>query len=289
MKKLVFMGVVSLGLVGCQSTIMGEGVDQTVSFNGGGERQFTFIKYAGEYNVNNEDIRSALSRGLKRASKLPASKNRTIDGGKGSDLYITEGVEVYTTSSKPNEIFVAHVDNLNDMKDEQIASFKYQVEDMGDNYAVSMTCPNEYRDVAKYRGGLLTSDSFFKPGDAEMNFKAICSDAQPVINKTLYIKGEVNTEYSSEDVFANYKRLLDSSNYSASEVAAYDIEKAELFRIVEGDLYTNVAISVFPYRGGSKTLYSFKYEFEIDGEGNSTYNDNVIKAIKQRIVDIAND
>ena len=71
----------------------------------------------------------------------------------------------------------------------------------------------------------------------------------PAIRSVEYVKGEIDSKFPSESVFANFSRLLrPQSDLKKQEVKAFDIKKAEVFAISIPQLDTTLALSVFPYR-----------------------------------------
>ena len=70
---------------------------------------------------------------------------------------------------------------------------------------------------------------------------------------------------------------------------AYDIEKAKLFTLSQGKTDIELALSVFPYRSGSKVIYGFNYPYALLGNGTTTFKPDDISAIEKTIASIAND
>ncbi|MEJ2756774.1 MAG: hypothetical protein P8104_13380 [Gammaproteobacteria bacterium] len=165
------------------------------------------------------------------------------------------------------------------------ATYALAISETPSNYHVQMTCPTDFDDFRS-----LGMQPHFSTEKVVKNFVAICDNASPVVKKVEYVKGEIDSRFSSDDVFANFSRVLRENNgYSNEEVKAFDIEKASIFELTTEHLDTTLAVSVFPYRGGSKTIYSFMYPFTANSQGETTYNHNVVRRVKQRIEEIVRD
>lgn len=282
MKRFIFFAAVLVGLAGC-ATVMGKKVDTTVAFQGGGTKSFTFAKQVGSTLITEREIQQAFVSAFKSASLYKLVHTYRYDSG--GTRY--RGVQVKQVA---NGIEVAHLDNYESLVDSRKATYALSISETPSSYRVQMACPAEYNDFGTFRGGALETKSYISAEQAIENFVAICTNAKPTVKKVEYVKGEINSRFSSDDVFANFSRLLrEKSRYSSAEVKAFDIEKASIFELSTGQLDTTLALSVFPYRGGSKTIYSFKYPFTADYQGLTTYDQNVVRRAKQRIEAIAND
>jgi hypothetical protein len=122
------------------------------------------------------------------------------------------------------------------------------------------------------------------------NFVTICEKSAPAIQSVEYVKGEIDSKFGSESVFANFSRILRlRSDLKNEEVKAFDIEKAEVFVLSTPQLDTTLALSVFPYRGGAKALYSIKYPYTVRADGTTSYDPAVIAQAQKRIEAVAND
>ena len=263
-------------MTGC-STIMGKAVDQDVPFDGVGVRVFSFKK-TGE--IDKLSINNALVSSFEKASVLPEIYNYYGNNGE----MVTKGVGVNTVGE---DIKVTHYNNFDPLYDEKSAVYKVSIEEDVQDYKVTVNCPSIYHDRAMFRGGLTKE---FIPGIyAVKNFNKICENAAPLVKKSTWIKGDFNSKYKSEDVFSNFSRLLNKVS-DRDKVKGFDIEKAEVFNLsITNDKKTKLALSVYPYRGGSKVVYAFLYEYSSDSSGNTSYKQSEINSAKKKIVNIAND
>lgn len=274
---LLVLTVGSVGVLSGCSSILGTSVNHNVSFDGGGSRTFIFNKSG---DITPSSIKKSLASSFENASDIHKIRYSYSDSG---NRY-TKGVEA---SVSDNSIIVKHYDNFSSLYDEKSAVYDVSITENKNNYKVIVQCPSVYHDRAKFRGGI---GKEYIPGDiAAKNFNVICNEAKPVIDSSLWVEGEFNSKYKSEDVFSNYSRLL-SKVKNRKEVKGYDIEKAEVFKFnMSEDSETNLALTVYPYRGGSKVVYAFLYNFKTDSDGNTTYSEVALKKAKEHIVKIAND
>lgn len=110
------------------------------------------------------------------------------------------------------------------------------------------------------------------------------------INKFFDIKGEINTKYQDKAVFANFKRMLGQYNWDKSEVVS-EVKKQNTFalKINENELPMPVYVEVFPYREGSKVVYSIRLNYTISSDGTSTITKKDINGLSNKIERIIND
>lgn len=282
--KNLGLGLLLTVLVGCAS-IVGQNVNTDVSFAGGGSRTFTFKKSVGAATITKDQIHSAFIDAFRSASLVkPEHVSYTESSGKR-----TRGVRIEKTPE--GNIQVNHLDNYESLIESRKATYVLEIAESADVYQVKMNCPNSYHDIGTLRGGALPStEPYITAEQAVRNFVTICEKSTPAIQSVEYVKGEVDSKFASEAVFANFSRLLRlQSDLKKEEVKAFDIEKAEVFALSIPQLDTALALSVFPYRGGSKALYSIKYPYTVRADGTSSYDPAVIAQAKQRIEAVAND
>lgn len=201
----------------------------------------------------------------------------------------TRGVRIDKTPD--GHIQVDHLDNFDSLIESRKAIYMLEISASEDVYQVTMNCPKSYHDIGTLRGGALpSSEPYITAEQAVQNFATICEKSAPAIQSVEYVKGEIDSKFGSEDVFANFSRLLRlQSDLKKEEVKAFDIEKAEVFALSIPELDTALALSVFPYRGGSKALYSIKYPYTVRADGTSSYDPAVIAQARMRIEAVAND
>lgn len=133
------------------------------------------------------------------------------------------------------------------------------------------------------------------------NFTALEADAKNVFNqldklsvvisKNYDFKGEINTKYPDAAVYANFKRLLGQySNWTRDESEKLsDVKKNNTFILnFKGKVFP-LYVEVFPYRDGSKVVFSSTISYTIDSKGISSANKDDIQNLQKSIEKIAND
>jgi hypothetical protein len=286
MKRIGLVGLIMTFVVSCAS-ISGKKVDTYVSIAGGssgGERTFTYLKKSGNTTITTYEIKNAFVEEFKKISLYkPARTTYTQQGTK-----MLKGVKIQKSSD--GGIEVDHLDNYGSLVESRKGTYTFKITETPTQYHVKMICPSEYHDFGTLRGGALETKPYISAEQAVENFKTICEEVKPTIQVNDYIRDEIDSKFSSEDVFANFSRILrEANNYSKEEVKAFDIEKAQVFILSTPELDTTLALSVFPYRGGSKTIYAFKYPHTFLPDGTTTYKLSEVEQIKKRVSEIAND
>jgi len=270
--KLAMIFFVLLLTVGCIST--GKKVDTTVKYNGGGVLEYTFLKQVDDTKIQISEVTRQIAKNFKKNSLFELEKSYRGEHGSA----ITSGFGIYSYSKNSNH----YIEVKNNFKvgtyedDNQTAIFNVDVKDVGDLYNISVHCPNEFKDKALKR-----KEGDFNVPQAIKNFVHLCKQRPLKITKTKYIKGEIDSKFTSEDVFANFSRILNKP-YKPSK------NNKETFYVKTKNLNTPVDISVFPYRGGSKTSYSFRYDYELHDGGTTTYNLEDITTLTGKITSIVN-
>ncbi|MCX6061138.1 MAG: hypothetical protein NT103_02675 [Campylobacterales bacterium] len=108
------------------------------------------------------------------------------------------------------------------------------------------------------------------------------------INKNYAFKGEVNTKYPDKAVYANFKRLMGIYNWRVEDKVS-DIKKENTFTLtVQGKQYP-LYVEVFPYRDGTKVIYSTTVGYVINSKGSCSLNQTDIKELNKQIEKIIND
>lgn len=115
-----------------------------------------------------------------------------------------------------------------------------------------------------------------------INKKALKVSMQEVL------KGEVNTEYPATSVYANFKRILGSYRWGRHENIT-ESKKKNSFSIELNGKKLPIYIEVFPYRNGSKVVYSLPISYELYSDGSSSVSQDEISNLVQRIESIIND
>lgn len=198
----------------------------------------------------------------------------------------TGGVSVKT---EPGGLLtVYYIDNFDSLKKHKSGTFKVQISNLGSTKNISISCPSQIVDFDNFKTGIGSSNHWSDSKVAE-DLSKICNGLKIAINRTKYVRGEINTPYPSDSVFANYARHLKPAEISIEKIKSYDIEKAKYFYIPEGTHTIESAISVFPYRSGSKVVYGIQYPYTLLGDGTTTYRALGVATIEKNLKAIAND
>jgi len=107
------------------------------------------------------------------------------------------------------------------------------------------------------------------------------------IKRYIEFKGEINTKYPDKAVYANFKRILGNYSWRENE-KINDVKKQNTFTLKVNDKLYPLYIEVYPYRDGSKVVYSTTLRYVIDSKGGSTLNAKDVKALHKKIEDIVN-
>lgn len=269
-------------ITGC-SSIMGEKVSRDVPFAGAGQTQFTFSK-KGEFTKS--DVIRALRDGMVDASSYGKVRGFHEEGAQGTTY---RGVRT-SWDKKSNQIRATIQSNYKSLVDERQASYGVSIKETDNQFIATVTCPSSYHDEQTLSGGIIGTmqgGDVFPKDRLVADFNRMCSESKPVMKKSKLIKGEFNSKYRSEDVFANFSRIL---NKDTHRVHGFDIEKAENFHFKSDNLNpTTLGLSVYPYRGGSKIVYGFHYAYKNTSDGKTSYSEKAIDLAKNKIKAIAND
>lgn len=122
--------------------------------------------------------------------------------------------------------------------------------------------------------------------DARRIFQHL-GDTQITLNRTYNLKNEMNVEYKSDAVYANYERLL--KRYRGTQASGFDIEKDNVFVLPNDGKDYYLKVSVFPYRDGSKVLYEMNIPYTLKSTGICSLSKENIENIKSKIEEIARD
>ena len=127
--------------------------------------------------------------------------------------------------------------------------------------------------------------------DAKRMFNSI---KEPIkITRSVEFKGEVNTKYPAKAVYANFKRILgEFKNWNSwtrnSGERISESKKQNSFILKLNERLYPLHVEVYPYRDGSKVVYSAKLKYTIDSKGNTTLTKEDIKQLHKKIEDIIN-
>lgn len=104
--------------------------------------------------------------------------------------------------------------------------------------------------------------------------------------KSYDFKGEVNTKYPDKAIYANFKRIL--GDWKTNDKLT-EVKKENMFSLTFKGQTFPLYVEVFPYRDGSKVIYSSKIIYTIDSKGNCSASKADIEALNKQIEKIIND
>ena len=108
------------------------------------------------------------------------------------------------------------------------------------------------------------------------------------INRSYTFKGEVNTPYPSESVYANFKRLVGQYQGRFYDKTVNEIEKKNYFNLKIKDHIYPLKITVYPYRNGSKVVFEANINYTLYSDGSSSISKQDIEKAKEDIEKIIN-
>lgn len=261
----------------------------------------------GTVSVENREVMPPASKNLKVAALLPgeseplsdrqilnaleasakaSTKYRAKYSYQGEYGYYTKGVEVKTTET--NGLIVSYLNNFGGLERVISGKFNVAISTDGNNYKnIHIACPSALRVYDGNKVGdrdrqLITQDQ------AVTDLSKICNNLDVKLQRSKLEQGELNTNFPSDSVYSNFSRSLSAVD-ARDTVKFTDIEKFKLFWLKVGEQRTQLAVSVYPYRNGSKVVYRFNYPYAISGDGKNTYSADDIKALHKQIAKIAND
>jgi hypothetical protein len=199
---------------------------------------------------------------------------------------ILTGVRV-TSAKNAATISYIHRNDSGSLKNDYFAEFKIDATRNGDTSIIKVSCPSAISHDLSSLSALPWSP-FISEEEVTQDVKGLCNKV--VLSFTTSESGEVNTEYNDSSVFSNFSRKLKSYSPKAEEVKQYDLEKSKWFYITEGTKTYKVAVSVFPYRNGSKVVYKSSRTLNcIPNQGCPEFDAAFGQRLKSAIASIAND
>ena len=164
------------------------------------------------------------------------------------------------------------------------------------NFLISASFPQQY--TIKPDSSLIGSefDPLDKPSKLELDAKRMFNslkDKPFTLNKTVEFKGEINTKYPDIAVYANFKRILgEFTNWryfrNTSNEKITEDKKQNSFILKINDKSYPLYVEIYPYRDGSKVIYSTTLKYTIDSKGNSTLDTKDILELHKKIKAIIN-
>lgn len=255
-------------------------------------KSFTFVKTLPNGNtIGGRDVGEALAAAILEESGLqeakPRYKSEYADEVKGLRLEPDhDSVKIaYRNGEKRTK-------SGKFISTQQWATYLFNLEDKGDKVSVRVTTPNKVE--LKPNGIFDDFQPLLTDAEVKQNIEKINANLNPELQVSKTYKGEINTTYGDESVFANFDRILgeyESNRYweEQDEITKDDIEKGRVFDLIDGRQQKPVLISVFPYRDGSKVLYSFTLESTVHSDGTVTHPEEQADAYIQKLENIVND
>ena len=111
-----------------------------------------------------------------------------------------------------------------------------------------------------------------------------------LIYRTYTLKGEVNSKYSDRSIYGNFERILGKYSWKGSDKHyTNEIKKENTYAFTYGKKTYPLHIEVYPYREGTKIVYSLYLEYEMRSDGTSSLTKEDVASMKAKIASIAND
>lgn len=136
-------------------------------------------------------------------------------------------------------------------------------------------------------------DSLDPLANLEKDAKSIFNNLDNVVlsmERKYTLKGEVNTKYGDRSVYGNFERILGQYNWQESDKSySTEIKKENTYAFKYNENTYPLHIEVYPYREGSKVVYSLYLRYDVSSDGTSTLSKEDIEAIKTKLSSIVND
>lgn len=178
---------------------------------------------------------------------IATSKIPSADSGRGIRTSVTN-----------ETIKLLYINQYTTVRNDFIAEYKLQILRDADDYVIKVTCPsfitNEYyREIPLINWPKLDWKPVLPKEQIISEVNGICSE--PILSFFVLDEGEINADFSDTSVLANFTRKLKSYSPNPSEITRYDLENSKWFTFQDNGIDLRIAISVVPYRNGSKVLY----------------------------------
>jgi hypothetical protein len=108
------------------------------------------------------------------------------------------------------------------------------------------------------------------------------SEIELMQNKKYTFNGELNVEYSPESIYANFERLMGKYKWKSNETIK-EFKKENTFKLVNGKATYPLHVEIYPYRNGSKVVYSAQVDYQLSSKGYSTVTPEDIKSLKETV------
>lgn len=288
--SLAFAAVLGLGLTGCvgkpgarppETNQLQRLESKTVTFNFPAKDSVTGENVQVDLNSQN------FSNNIASNSRFPAFR-ATRYAGNGIPITDYSGLKVEKKQDSYTLKYANGEFNTNSWYlTEAIFDIKYSVS----NNQITFMYPASYvyQPFANAIG--MSIDPLAPKASMEADVANVYSKLDNLVvsfNKSYAYKGEVNTKYPDKAIYANFKRILGNYNWRAEDKLT-DVKKENTFALnFKGQTFP-LFVEVFPYRDGSKVIYSSSIQYTIDSKGNCSASKADIDALNKQIEKIIND
>jgi len=107
------------------------------------------------------------------------------------------------------------------------------------------------------------------------------------LDKRYHLKGDINSKYKADSIYANFKRLMGS--YDWRSYYRNSVKKENTFNLELNNKNIPLHIEVYPYRDGSKVQYETYLPYTISSDGKVSLSKKDIEQLKTKISQVIND
>ena len=230
-------------------------------------------------------IRGQLAQRANDATSMTVRQNTDNEGH-----HIVFGLRAAITPSGSNLVLAYGFHQISsnglDLGQTIIIPIRIEERNEGGQYLVTLTFPTK-ASSKRARMYLL--------GAPELNTSEVLADYAHVVEAIEHteiqiqtnVHGELDTKYRPEAVLANFDRLIGRERpWKAGASASTGLSDTFLYK--GQDFRTTIAVTVFPYRDGSKVQYSANVPLKLAPDG-SAKGDDGVKVLQELVAKVAND
>ncbi len=175
--------------------------------------------------------------------------------------------------------------------------FKYEFKN--NKFYVSATYPNTFDNYVIGKYGLNDIPAFTSEQEIKNEtMKSFANLENIQINREFELISEVNSEYNTESIEANFKRLL--TRFTILGYAHKDfiqqLGEKRFNLLMEENHYVisynkelfPIKYRIVPYRNGTKVMYTINLLYKLNSNGTATITDKDLDKIKKVVEDIVN-
>lgn len=197
------------------------------------------------------------------------------------------------TSATNETVKLMYINQFKAVRNDFIAEYKLQISRDADDYVVRVACPsfitNEYyREIQLLNWARPEWKPVLPKERIISEVNDICSE--PILKFSILDEGEINVDFNNISVLANFTRKLKSYSPNPSEIARYDLENSKWFTLPDNGVDLKIAISVVPYRNGSKVIYRSNRTVACQPNSScANFDPALSERVKTALAKIAND